>query len=471
MHHVIVGSGPTSIALTLMLCQNDNNKITILESQDYVGGCWNVEYVDEKYYSEHSGKVMFTYDYFNQLLIYLDIDPNKAYTSIYGNPFTVMTKFTKFMWNGLKYIEMIYFLSAIIQCEMNIFDKTMSLHDWLIKYNFSDKGYQTFRILAIAAADVPENLLAHVLFSSVHTDAFNIRQLKDQTHWINTYKTYIESKPNVNLMLNHEVKSINNVDDNYVNYVMVKDKSSGKLVKVYGDQFMCCIPPTRMMSITNSSSNIIQNNWLEHYKFINWCESSSYTSFGFQLHFNVQITFPKEWCWSCVGDWNIIALDTSKYSNIYTKDDHNGVIKTVWSCCIIDLNARSNHINKTVNDCSYDEVIDESIRQLEKLVNHKLNPAKITSYSGLQRINNKWVSHDSSYVNSKSIMKSKGTLKNLFWIGSHNIGQITNLETAVKSAVEFGQEYNFNAIFYHKCSFHIAYIMLIMIIIIIIICT
>ena len=465
MNHVIIGSGPTSIALTLMLCQNENNKITILESQNYVGGCWNVEYVDETYYSEHSGKVMFTYDYFNQLLQLLDIDPNKSYTNIYGNSFTVMTKFTKFMWNGLKYIEMIYFLSAIIQCKLNIFDKSMSLHDWLMKYNFSDKGYQTFRILAIAAADVPENLLAHVLFSSVHTDAFNIRQLKDQTHWINTYKTYIESRPNVNLILNHEVKSINNVDDNYVNYVIVKNKSSGKLVKVFGEQFMFCIPPTKMMSITNSSSNIIQNNWFERSKFINWCESSSYTSFGFQLHFHAQITFPKEWCWSCVGDWNIIALDTSKYSDIYTKYD-DGDIKTVWSCCIIDLNARSNHINKTVNDCSYDEVIDESIRQLEKLVNDELNPDKITSYSGLQRINDKWVSHDSSYVNSKSIMKSKGNLKNLFWIGSHNIGQITNLETAVKSAVEFGQEHNFNEIFYHKCSFHIAHIMLIIIIII-----
>ena len=109
LNYVIIGSGPASIALTLMLCQHKDINITILEASKSIGGCWSVEYLDNKYYSENSPKVMFEYEYFNQILHFLDIDPQKSFENIYGNSFNVMTKFIDFFYTGLNSREIFIF--------------------------------------------------------------------------------------------------------------------------------------------------------------------------------------------------------------------------------------------------------------------------------------------------------------------------------------------------------------------------
>ena len=39
-------------------------------------------------------------------------------------------------------------------------------------------------------------------------------------------------------------------------------------------------------------------------------------------------------------------------------------MKTVWSCCIVDMDTKSKNINKTANECDLQEVIDECLHQI-----------------------------------------------------------------------------------------------------------
>ena len=464
LNYVIIGSGPTSIALTLMLCQHKNINITILEASNSIGGCWSVEYLDNKYYSENSPKVMFEYKYFNQILHFLDINPQKSFKNIYGNSFNVMTKFIDFFYTGLNSREILIFITTILKYKLGFFDKNITLHEWLTSNNFSKKGYKTFEILSIAAADKPEKILASVIFGSFSNNALNIKQLKDPKDWINKYTNYLHRKKNVKVLLNHELISIHDNGKlmNNVDYITVNDNNDGnnrKLKKMKFDQYMICIPPLSMKKILLNSTTLVKNNWMSYDKISKWIDRSSYTSFGFQLHFDYNIEFPSNWCWSCNGEWNTIILDISKYSNKYTFDKK---IKTVWSCVVIDLDKRSTYINKSVNECNdYNEIIKESLRQIEYdyQKNHKnkvcnLIPYKITSYSGLsKKFDNKgkqhWNSRDSSYTNSTGILiPPKGNLVgNIYWIGSHNIGEITNMETALTSAVDFCNKKMLNTFF------------------------
>ena len=75
------------------------------------------------------------------------------------------------------------------------------------------------------------------------------------------------------------------------------------------------------------------------------------------------------------SEWTIIILPVSNWLKIISKDKN---VKAVWSCCIIDFNTKSKRLNKTANECTKDEVIDECLYQLYKLNKNIEKPYKVT---------------------------------------------------------------------------------------------
>ena len=452
---LIIGSGPTSIALTLILSQHENIHITIVESRDHIGGCWNVDFVEDKYYSEHSPKVMSHYNYFDQILRFLEIDADKCYASIYGNKINVTSKFISFFFNGLTNAEMYCFITSFVKNKMGLFDKSLTLEEWLRHNHFSKKGYKTFEMLSIAMVDIPSKILAYVFFNSMTIGSLDLKQLKDPLEWIEKYHKYINNKKNVDILMNMNVTTIRYNNHTKQVFLDINDKTLTKYKSkefTNYNHYIFCITPLQMLKILhNSKSTYVKNNWMEYNTFMNWCELSSYTSFGFQLHFDDIQEYPENWCWSCLGDWNIIVIDISNFRNVFTKDCK---IKTVWSCVIIDLNAYSKNIKKTVNDCTNkEEVYKESLFQLNKIHKRNVIPYKITSYGDLGKEQDNtgkmiWRSYDSSYTTAIKSIESTGYLiRNIHWIGCHNLNSISTLENAVTSAVEFTKKYNLNTIF------------------------
>ena len=51
--YIIVGLGPTGITLGLNLLKTDK-KVLFIEADKNIGGCWNVDYTNEGYFTEHS---------------------------------------------------------------------------------------------------------------------------------------------------------------------------------------------------------------------------------------------------------------------------------------------------------------------------------------------------------------------------------------------------------------------------------
>ena len=175
-----------------------------------------------------------------------------------------------------------------------------------------------------------------------------------------------------------------------------------------------------------------------------WSEETFYSGFGFQLHFDVNVEFPETWCWSCMSEWTIIILPVSDWLKVKSKDSS---IKTVWSCCIIDMNTKSKHINKTANECSENEIISESIYQLNLL--YKIpTPKVITVSPGLNKKNGKWESLNTGFTRNKmDYLPIKGKLDNLFALGCFTYSKdyvIANMETAVDATFHFLDLYEIN---------------------------
>ena len=81
-------------------------------------------------------------------------------------------------------------------------------------------------------------------------------------------------------------------------------------------------------------------------------------------------------------------------SNNFKKDPK---VKTVWSCCIVDMDTKSKRLNKTANECTYQEVLNACFFQINQ-VYYIPYPKIITTSRGLKNINDKWVSKNTGYT-------------------------------------------------------------------------
>ena len=115
MHdYIIIGGGPTGLALAYSLSLQPKNSILLLEQSGQLGGNWNHEWVDDKYFSEHSPKVLFTTNaYFFNFLHLLNVSSDVK--NIYGNYFTTPYKMYSRLLDKLKIIVMYYCIQEFLE--------------------------------------------------------------------------------------------------------------------------------------------------------------------------------------------------------------------------------------------------------------------------------------------------------------------------------------------------------------------
>lgn len=276
-------------------------------------------------------------------------------------------------------------------------------------------------------------------------------QFKEPNKWHYLIEQKLRTN-NVKIYKNCTVTKINS-SNNKPNGVSFKNTVNNTITNINGDKIIIAAQSTGLYNILKNSSDIIKNNWI-NYKYIQeWAKKTYLQSFGFQLHFDTIVKFPEIWGWCSKSEWTIIILPVSKWLTPFSKDKN---VKTVWSCCIIDFNTKSKRINKTVNECTRDEVIKESIAQLEQLyTDSKLpTPYKITTSRKLQKINNKWYSNNTGFTRGNfNFLPIKGKLNNLYTIGSFsdvNINSVTYFESAVRTSCIYLQKYEKNITDFHN---------------------
>ncbi|ADO67046.1 hypothetical protein crov013 [Cafeteria roenbergensis virus] len=443
--YIIYGGGPTGMTLAYILAKN-KLKVALVEKDSKMGGCWKVEWYNNKYFTEHSPRVLMEdnsslFKLFNQI----GYDYKKNTIPTYGNLLESNFKFIKFFYKKLllsDYYKIIYGLT------INYTNLTVT--EWLNKINISESGKKAFNIFSILLANSPDKLLVSELFISSNFPVMFL-QFKNNEEWINLLENKLVNL-HVDIFKNHELTNlIYYIDTNKIEYSILQYNK--KSINLFGKNHLLTLPPKAMYNLLLNQIDIIRNNWplLKNNNLNKWLDDSTYYSFGFQLHFNQsKIENPrldlsnKELCWSCSTEYNLILLPTSDYSKIYSKDSQ---IKTVWSCTIVDTNVLIKKFNKTVNQMTKKEIINDIVNELLKIT--KIKPKYITFYDGLKKevINGKeqWISKDSAFSVGKSgIIPSKGLLSNLEWIGPHNKTGITVINKAVNVAVDWCKNKNMN---------------------------
>ena len=85
MKYVIVGAGPTGLSLAYNLALN-NKEVTLIEKDNKLGGSWNSQWIEGKYFSENSPRVI-SYDGNTKQFMKSIGLCNNDFGYIYGNAF------------------------------------------------------------------------------------------------------------------------------------------------------------------------------------------------------------------------------------------------------------------------------------------------------------------------------------------------------------------------------------------------
>ena len=449
--YIIYGGGPTGMSLAYILAKN-KFKVALIERESKLGGCWKVEWKNNKYFTEHSPRVlMLNNSSLFKLFKEIKFDYKNETKPTYGNLFQSNKKYIMFFF---KYLDLLDY-PKIIYGFTNY--KNLTVTEWMNKIKLSKNGVKAFTIFSILIANSPDKLLVSELFESINFPIMFL-QFNNNDKWINLLEKELVNL-NVDILKNYELeKLIYHMNTNKIEQSILRYKKTwkGKNQRIIvGKNHLITFPPKAMYDLLQKQIYIVRNNWdaIKGNKLNKWLEDSTYYSFGFQLHFkedkknntNLDLS-KKEWNWSCskIGDYNLIVLPTSDFSRIYSYDKN---IKTVWSCTIVDTNVLIKKFNKTVNQMTKKEIIHDIILEIKKEIN--VIPDYITFYDGLRKniINGKeqWISKDSAFSVGKSgIVPSKGILPNLEWIGSHNKKGITVINKAVDIAVDWCKNKNLN---------------------------
>ena len=410
MKYIIVGGGPTGLSLAYALALN-NIEVDLIEKDEQLGGSWNSQWIEGKYFSENAPRVYINTGNIKRLMDHIGMT-KLDFANIYGNFFQTNLKFLIFIFKFFELKDYFIFLFASIK--YRFFRDNITLQTWLDHSTMSSSGKKAIKILSIIICDKPSNTNVNDFFGTITLTTF--KQMREPNKWHETIENYISLLPHINIFKNTKVvKILHELNNKETTGVLIQNNKTKLQEMRYGDRIVLCTQSNGIMPILKNSSIIVKGNWSSFAGLTYWGKTTYYSGFGFQLHFKEKLEFPNQWCWSCIGSWTVIILPVSNWLKTCSKDP---LVQTVWSCCIVDLDTISKNIGKTANECDdKEEVVAECLRQIN--ASHKIpQPYIITTSEGLKKENGKWLSKNTGFT-QKTLgnLPMKGYLDNLFALG------------------------------------------------------
>ena len=428
--YTIIGSGPCGLSLAYVLSLNDI-EVEIIEQDSQLGGSWNAEWKNDKYFSENSPRIYSDKGNAKKLMTHLGFT-SENYQNVYGNFYETNMKLLRFIWKHFSLLDYFKFIFATIKYKF--IEEKNTLAEWMNQMQLSSQCKKAIRIISILVNDIPERTNINDFFGVI--SYVLPKQMKEPNKWHELIENHLLSK-NVKIFKNTKVIHLEKNGDEF--YIMTKHMMYGYENERFSNKVFLCTQSNGIYPIIQNSS--LRDNWMPSSEMKKWCENTFYSGFGFQLHFNEIVEYKNEWCWSCYGDWTVIILPVSNWLKEYSKDPE---IKTVWSCCIVDMETKSKRINKTANECDKNEIIDECYYQIKQTYDIPY-PKAITISSGITKINNKWVSKNTGYTrNTYDDLNMKGKEDNLYALGCFTKSlknSISYMTTAIDATAEYLKKY------------------------------
>jgi protoporphyrinogen oxidase len=434
----IIGAGPTGLTIAWFLAKY-GYKVLILERDDSVGGCHRVERVDGLF-TEHSPRMYIgNSNTFQMVLKDMGHDYNEIFNPYIINSVGIATKILGQMTKN----EVYHFTKEYLRFMFNdSYSKSVAVGKFMEDNNFSK---ETMHIVdAIARVTDGASMEKYTLYEFLEIVNQNILYNNYQPKKPNDvclFKLWVKSLEdtnNVTILLESEVVGLNQTN-NMIDAIKVK--KNNKIINIPCKNCIFAIPPKTMIDILNKNEQFI-NAFGEYKDYDKWVQYSAYMQFiSITFHWKTKLVFK-----NYKNEWTIPKTDwliaQTMLSEVMDFDDDRS--KTVISVCITNSSNKSKILNKTPDECTKDELIEEIFRQLKENLNEPdLDKPDYSLLSPkLYKKNNKWVTNDSAFIYTTEGYKNYQSemYENLYSVGTQNGNSkyvFTSIESATSNAISF----------------------------------
>jgi hypothetical protein len=432
---VIIGGGPSSLALAQCV-SHLNKKILIIEKEKTIGGCHRVRRVNGLF-TEHGPRVYSsTYTVFQQLLSEMDVKFDDLFTKY---NFTVTqiggeTVFSTLTWGEL-FILFIEFSKLMLN---DYHGRNIILKDFLISSKFNTESVEIIdRVCKLTdGGGVDKYTLNEFLQLFNQQFFYSLYQPKypNDEGLFKIWKRHLELK-GVVFYLSSE---INNISMNNDKITSIEVLNNNKIERIIGDKYIFAIPPKNLYDVITNFS--IPHSWGDLKTFSEETAYIEYLSVSFhwskKLNLNKVYGFPK-------SSWGVAFIILSDYMNF---EEINS--KTVISAAVTLTDRKSPNTNKTADECTEQELVDEMFLQLKEAYPDLPTPTTTIISPGVNfnHSKNKWVSNDTAYImtsNMGYLPFNNNIISNMYNVGTHNgksYYKFTSMESAVSNAVILSKE-------------------------------
>jgi uncharacterized protein with NAD-binding domain and iron-sulfur cluster len=438
---VIIGAGPSGLALATY-CSKLNKKILIIDKEAEVGGCHRVRRVkenNENIFTEHGPRIYSSsYKNFINLLKGMDEDFYKLFTPYH---FTMSAIGGETVWSTLTMKELFNLFIEYTYLILNdSHGNNMSMKEFTSKKKFQIKSIDMIdKICRLTdGADINRYTLNQFLHLFNQQVLYGIYQPKhpNDIGLFTTWRKYLANH-NVTFQLSSHVdKIILDESNSRIQAIQIQTPYK-KIQKINANTFVAAVPPLNLVQLLKNSNNL--NAFGNLLKLDDWSKKTAYIDYiSITFHWNKKIDLPSRYGFPKT-DWGVAYIVLTDYMNFNESSS-----KTVISTAVTITNRKSSHINKTADECSKYELIQEVYRQL--LLSYPDLPLPTLSILSpgvdYDNTNKKWVSYDTAFISTSTegiIPFKSDTLKNFYNLGTHNGKskyKFTSLEAAVSNALE-----------------------------------
>jgi hypothetical protein len=437
---IIIGAGPSGLALAQSYLKINNN-ILIIDKESDVGGCHRVRRV----YNSHFNEYLFTehgpriYSDTYKMFIYLLKDMGLNFYDLFVKyNFQIAQIGGETVWSTLSYTELFIFAIEYFKLLFNDnYAINLSMKSFLLQNNFSENSINLIdRICRLTdGASIDKYTLNEFLQLFNQQILYNLYQPKspNDVGLFDLWKKYLLQN-NVDFLLNSKVTQLIS-NNNKIESIIVNNK------KIYCDKLIIATPPLNIVELfENSENEVIKNSFGDFDKLKSFAKNTAYIDYiSITFHWNTKLDLPKVYGFPKTS-WGIAYIVLSDYMTF-----NESASKTVISAAITITDKKSNTINKTANQCrDTNEIINETFNQLKSSFPNLPVPTISVLSPGVyyDKDLEQWISTDTAYISNFNkdfnLDFSSKTISNLFNVGTHNnksLYKFTSLESAVTNAV------------------------------------
>jgi hypothetical protein len=430
--YIIIGAGPTGLTLSWYLSKLGKS-VLLVEKEDSIGGCHRVKRrgFNGALFTEHGPRIYIdNYYMFMDLLKELGTDFKDIFTPYNFDIANIGGESVSYF----SYKEMFYLTATFVG--LNEKYKTMTMEEYAKNYKFSEKAKWYIDRLCR-------------LTDGAGIDVYTVYQFMQIANQNGLYTTYQPKQPNdVGLFKIWKTKlEENGVDILLRTTVVGFEKSTDKIKSVTlnngslfnadndnitftGRNIILAVPPYSLVNILKNSS--IKNAFGDFNQLQVWEQKVRYLDYiPIVFHWNKKLNLEQIWGFPN-SDWGIAFIVLSDYMTFIDKDS-----KTVISTTITIHNP-SSKTGKKPNQCSKQELIDETLRQLKISYPNLPTPTHALVEQN-QFSNSMWVPDDNGFMITKNgYIDFQSKYENLFTCGPHcgsSPYHFNSMESAVINAV------------------------------------